>query len=147
MVVQTYKSIFDYKAGYYPHYPYDPSRKIYPVIVTLEDWFLIGPKLANKLKADVLRRLEQAALPIAIVDEMPYSVCAIHEFEPAIQVMDRAGIHTVMQRKIEKSRQEWTLAAFLRDGFQEHWDQAGFLFEKEFDSIEISVLGDWSLHT
>ena len=147
MVVQTYKSIFDYKAGYYPHYPFDPSRKIYPVIVTLEDWFLIGPKLANKLKADVIRRLEQEALPIAIVDEMPYSVCAIHEFEQAIQVMDRAGIHTVMQRKIEKSRQEWTLAAFLRDGFQEHWDRVGFIFEKEFDSIGISVLGDWNLHT
>lgn len=145
MVVQAYKSICDYKAGYYPHYPFDPNRKIYPIIVTLEDWFLMGPKLANKLKADVIRRLQQEALPIAIVDEMPYSVCAIHEFEQAIQVMDRAGIHMVMQGKIEKSRQEWTLAAFLRDGFQEHWDRARFIFEKEFDSIGISVLGDWNL--
>jgi hypothetical protein len=57
MVVQAYKSIRDYKASHYPHFPFNPNRKIYPIIVTLEDWFLMGPKLINQLRADVIRRL------------------------------------------------------------------------------------------
>jgi hypothetical protein len=60
--------------------------------------------------------------------------------------MDHAGIRTVMQGKVERARQEWTLAAFLRDRFQEYETHARFLFEKEFDSIGISVLGDLNLH-
>lgn len=146
MVVQVYKSIRDYKSGHYPHFPFDPSRKIYPLIVTLEDWFVMGPKLATKLRADVTRRLEVEEIPVEVLEEMPFSICAIHEFEQAIQVMDHAGIRTVMQGKVERARQEWTLAAFLRDRFQEYETHARFLFEKEFDSIGISVLGDLNLH-
>jgi hypothetical protein len=145
MVVQAYKSICDYKAGYYPHYPFDPSRKIYPIILTLEDWFLMGPKLVNKVNADVTRRLNEEGVPIEVLQEMPYSVCAIHEFEQAIQIMDRVGIRMVMQGKTDSSRREWTLASFLREWFQEHVRHTRFLFEEEFDSIGISVLGNWNL--
>jgi len=145
MIVQTYKSIRDYKAGHYPHFPFDPNRKIYPLIVTLEDWILMGPQLINELRTDVIRRLEKEGIPAAVLQEMPFSVCAIHEFEQAIQVMDRAGLRTVMQGKVERPRQEWTLAAFLKDGFHDHWKQAQFLFEPEFDTIGFSILGDWNL--
>lgn len=145
MIVQAYKSIRDYKAGHYPHFPFDPSRTIYPIIVTLEDWFFMGPKLLSTVRTDVTRRLEKERIPVEVIEEMPFSVCAIHEFEQAIQVMDRAGIHTVMQGKVERTRQEWPLAAFLRDGFQEHSKYTCFLFEKEFESIGTSVLGDWNL--
>lgn len=146
MIVQAYKSIRDYKASHYPHFPFDPSRTIYPIIVTLEDWFLMGPKLVSTVRTDVTRRLEKEGIPVEVLEEMPFSVCAIHEFEQAIQIMDRAGICTVMQGKVERSRQEWTLAAFLRDRFHEHETHARFIFEKEFDSIGISVLGDLNLH-
>jgi len=145
MVVQAYKSIHDYKAGHYPHFPFDPNRKIYPLVVTLEDWILMGPPLINELRADVILRLEKESIPTTVIEEMPFSVCAIHEFEQAIQVMDRVGLHTVMQGKVEWPRQEWTFAAFLRDGFHDHWKQARFIFEEEFESIGISVLGDLNL--
>jgi hypothetical protein len=145
MVVRVYKSIRDHKAGHYPHFPFDPSRKIYPIIVTLEDWFLMGPKLVNKLRTDVARRLEDEGIPIDVLEEMPFSVCAIHEFEQAIQVMDHAGIRRVMQGKVERARQDWTLAAYLRDGFQEHREHTRFLFEEEFESIVSGLLGDLNL--
>lgn len=145
MVVQAYKSILDYKAGHYPHFPFDPNRKIYPLVVTLEDWILMGPRLINELKADVIRRLEKERIPATVIEEMPFTVCAIHEFEQAIQVMDRAGLRTVLQEKVEGPRQEWTLAAFLRDGFHNHWEETRFLFEQEFDAIGFSTLGDWHL--
>ena len=48
MIVQVYRSISDYLDGKYPNYAFDPQRKMYPMVVTLEDWFLMGPKLLNE---------------------------------------------------------------------------------------------------
>ena len=145
MVVQVYKSIRDYQAGWYPDYPFDAQRKIYPIVVTLEDWFLMGPKLVNKVKEEVLRRMEKEGLSLNFLKEMPFSVCAIHEFEQAVQVMDIAGILSVMQKKVDDSRQEWTLSAFLRDEFRGYAKGTRFLFQKEFDAIGANVIGNWNI--
>ena len=145
MVVQVYKSIRDYRAGRYPNYPFDAQRKIYPMVVTLEDWFLMGPKLVHKVREDVIRRMEKDELPLEFLKEMPFSVCAIHEFEQAVQVMDFTGVLNVMQGKVDDSRQEWTLDAFLRDGFQGYMKDTRFLFQKEFDAIGVNTIGEWDM--
>ena len=142
MIVQVYKSIRDYRDGRYPNYAFDPQRKIFPMIVTLEDWFLMGPKLLNELKNDVSCRMQKEGLPIESLRDMPFSVCSTHEFEQAVQVMDHAGILTVMQGKIDDSRQQWTLAAFLRDGFPTFAKDTRFLFQKEFDAIGVTAIGE-----
>ncbi|MBK5283227.1 MAG: hypothetical protein JJE16_14230 [Nitrospiraceae bacterium] len=145
MIVQVYKSISDYRDGKYPNYAFDPQRKIYPMVVTLEDWFLTGPKLVNEVKDNVSRRMEKEGIPLAYLSDMPFSVCSTHEFEQAVQVMDQVGILTVMQGKVNDSRQQWTLAAFLRDGFQGHAKCLRFLFQKEFDAIGVNVIGEWNV--
>lgn len=145
MIVQVYKSIRDYREGKYPNYVFDPNRKIFPIVVTLENWFLMGPKLLNELKDDVSRRMKKEELPLEFLRDMPFSVCSTHEFEQAVQVMDHAGILTVMQGKVDDSREQWTLAAFLRDGFQEHARHTRFLFQKEFDTIGVNVIGEWNI--
>ena len=48
-VVQTYRTIRDYRANHYPQLPYALGRRIYPVIVTLEDWYLFGQELPVRL--------------------------------------------------------------------------------------------------
>ena len=57
--------------------------------------------------------------------------------------MDQVGILTVMQGRVEDSRQEWTLSAFLRDAFREYARNSRFLFQKEFDAIGIKTIGEW----
>ena len=145
MVVQVYKSIRDYRDGRYPNYAFDPKRKIYPIVVTLEDWFLMGPKLLNELKDDVSRRIQKEGLPLELLNDMPFSVCSIHEFEQAVQVMDHVGILTVMQGKVDDSRQRWTFSAFLSDGFQKFAKDTRFLFQKEFDEIGVKTIGEWNI--
>jgi hypothetical protein len=142
MIVQVYKSISDYRDGKYPNYAFDPQRKIYPMVVTLEDWFLMGPELVNEVKDNVLRRMEKEEIPLEYLKDMPFSVCSTHEFEQAVQVMDQAGIHTVMQSKADDSRQQWTLSAFLKDGFTEYVRNTRFLFQEEFDVIGIKTTGE-----
>ena len=144
MIVQVYKSIRDYRNGKYPNYPFDPHRKIYPMVVTLEDWFLMGPKMVNEVKDDVSRRMGREEIPLEYLKDMPFSVCSIHEFEQAVQVMDQVGILTVLQSKVDDSRQEWTLSAFLRDGFRKYARNSRFLFQKEFDAIGIKTIGEWN---
>jgi len=114
------------------------------MIVTLEDWFLMGPKLLNELKNNVSRRMQKEGLPIEFLRDMPFSVCSTHEFEQAVQVIDHAGVLTVMQGKIDDSRQQWTLAAFLRDGFQTFAKDTHFLFQEEFDAIGVTAIGEWN---
>ncbi len=114
------------------------------MVVTLEDWFLMGPKLVNEVKDDVSRRMENEGIPLAYLTDMPFSVCSTHEFEQAVQVMDHVGILTVMQGKVDDSRQQWTLAAFLRSGFQEYAKHTRFLFQEEFDAIGVKTIGEWN---
>ena len=143
MIVQVYKSISDYRNGKYPNYAFDPQRKIYPMVVTLEDWFLTGPKLVNEVKDDVSRRMENEGIPLAYLSDMPFSVCSIHEFEQAVQVMDQVGILTVMQGDVDNSRQQWTLSAFLRgDEFQAYVKHTRFLFQNEFHAIGVKTMGN-----
>ena len=89
--------------------------------------------------------MEAEGLPLTFLKEMPFSVCGVHEFEQAVQVMDVVGILNFMQRKVDDSRQEWTLSAFLREQFQEHAKLARFLFQNEFDAIGINTIGEWNL--
>jgi hypothetical protein len=44
-VVQVYKTIIDYRANAYPHFPFKESRKIFPTVVTLEHWRMFGPHM------------------------------------------------------------------------------------------------------
>jgi len=142
MIVQVYKTIADYRANKYPTYRYDPQRRIYPIVLTLEDWFLMGPNLVNKVKEDVSRRMAEEGLPLTFLEEMPFSVCSIHEFEQAIQIMDQVGILTVMQTKIDTNRGEWTLSAFIREAFKTPAKEARFLFQSEFNTLGVEITGE-----
>lgn len=143
MIVQVYKTIADYRANRYPSNTYEMHRKIYPLVVTLEDWFLMGPNLVRKVKEEVSNRMTSDGLPLAFLEEMPFSVCSAHEFEQAVQVMDQVGIINVMQDKVDPSKNEWTLSAFIRDAFQSQAKAARFLFQTEFDTLGVKTIGEW----
>jgi hypothetical protein len=46
------------------------------MVVTLEDWFLMGPELVNEVKDNVLRRMEKEEIPLEYLKDMPFSVCS-----------------------------------------------------------------------
>lgn len=52
-IVQVYKTVKDYRQGLYPHLHYRPDRRVYPVVVTLEDWFFFGNELLPRLEVAV----------------------------------------------------------------------------------------------
>jgi hypothetical protein len=62
----VYKTIVDYRDGAYPHFSYDETRKVFPIIVTLENWHMFGNVMLNKLAEGVLQSLKPPVSPRAL---------------------------------------------------------------------------------
>jgi hypothetical protein len=56
-VVQVYKTIADYQIGLYSHFSCEADRKIYPVVVTLENWRMFGPAMLDRLSNSVTEKI------------------------------------------------------------------------------------------
>lgn len=87
-VVQVYKTIRDYRDGRYPHLGYIEALRVYPVIVTLEDWYLFGHDLPDRLDSAVRATMLTVGLPIEWLEVMPYSIMSVHELDKAAGVVN-----------------------------------------------------------
>ena len=59
-VVQVYKTLNDCLTGGYPHYTHKEGDKIYPVVVTLENWRLLGSVMCDLLERSVSAQMDKA---------------------------------------------------------------------------------------
>lgn len=136
MIIQVYKCIRDYREGYYPGFAFSESRQIYPMVVTLEDWFLIGPRVKTELETKTYERMKAEGIPPEWLTKFPYTVCSIQDFEQAVQVMDEIGIDRVMRGKaFDSAKQEWDMGAYLKDSFKQEIASTRFLFESEYNLL------------
>lgn len=134
-IVQTYDNIREYRQNKYVYFSYNPDKKIYPMVLTLENWHVFGGYLHPKLKEAVTRKMLSARLPVQWIDEMPYSVCAIEEFERFIKIAEQVGLCTVMNQKFSGEKKEWLFDLFLQRDFPIEWANWTFLFDEEFNAL------------
>lgn len=136
-VVQTYKAIQAFKDGRYrkPNFNFDPKKQIYPIVVTLESWYLFG-KPIRMLEEIVTQKMKEANLPIEWLNEMPYIVCNISELEKLAQLIKVKGsIKEVLNDKGSEENKYWELYTYLHDKFKEDLSQIKPLFEDEFSNV------------
>lgn len=134
-VVQTYINIKEYREGNYPHYPFDKDKKIFPMVVTLENWLLYG-KLLEKLDILIKEKMQENNISLEWLKEMPYCICAVDEFEEFIQIADKKGICEVLNGKLfDSEKRLWTLDVYLHNQFKEEKDATAFLFDDDFKNI------------
>lgn len=135
-MVQVYRTIRDYRAGRYPQLEFIEGRRIYPVIVTLEDWYFFGIELPGRLDAAVKAAMEAGGLPVAWIDEMPYSVMSVHEFEKASGVINAVGIHPFISGKVhDPERRRWAYDAYCNDRYSAVVEGLSHLFEAEYEAM------------
>jgi hypothetical protein len=114
--VQIYKTLIDGLAGRYPHWT--PSGKpLYPVIVTLEEWFVFGHKLDGEIDARVRSEFRSHGIDARLLDQFPLTICSVGEFERLMALVAMKGAHAVMAEKVTPKRKLWLLHSVLLDAF------------------------------
>jgi hypothetical protein len=61
---------------------------------------------------------EERGLDTNLLTEHPYTLCAVEEFEQAIQIMAAVGINEFMSGKITGEQAHWELATFINRFFE-----------------------------
>jgi len=135
-VIQVYKTAIDYSENRYPQFGFKQERKIYPLIVTLEDWYIFGDQLRSALNDMVLEKLQLQNISLSLLSEMPYSVCSVQEFEAITQIISRLGIDNFMSKKLSnKEWRVWDFNEYCKSAFPEEYRETKFLFAADFNKI------------
>jgi len=134
-IVQIYKTIRDYRAGLYPMFSFSENLKIYPVVVTMEEWFLMGEGL-EKINEKVLKYMQEENLPLEWIDSMVYSICSSNEFEQISQLLNNIKISELIEGKQKDSEmKDWTYYSYLNKKYRNYVDKCEGLFPDIFKEI------------
>ncbi len=109
---------------------------VYPIILTLEDWFIFSPRVDEMLERHVRKMLAEAGIPDTVLNDMPYTIASSHEFELAIQIVAQLDISRVMGKKIADDQRKWSLMPFIMTEFKEQVRLAErFLFAEDWKKL------------
>ena len=134
-IVQTYKTIVDAEGGHYPNWRPD-GQPIYPVVVTLEEWYMFSDPVTAFVEKRVMEKLGELGIGEGIAKRYPYSVASCEDFECLTRVIARHDIATVMGRRFSSGKQHWNTYVFLLDEFRDDVQAVGGgLFRDEMDEI------------
>lgn len=133
-VIQIYKNIADALAGH-THWPRN-DRPIFPLVVTLEDWYLLGTS-ADLLAEGVRTKMAEKNLDLTWLDTMPYTVASCEDFEDVSPTIAEVGIHAFFSLKHSGDQQRWMIQHFAKEHFNEVYRRTVHrdLFREEWDRI------------
>ena len=90
---QLYKTLQDYLDNLYPHLSFNPTKKIYLMVVTLEDWYIgYNDLLYTKLRDNIISSFISDNKKANLITDYPYFLFSSEEFERAVQVIEEVGI-------------------------------------------------------
>ena len=95
------------------------GRPVFPLVLTLEDWFIFSPRVDEMLRKHLCQALAEACIPEQVLLEMPYTIASAHEFEITSQIMARVGIFALMAKKTAPERRKSLLLPVVRTQFSE----------------------------
>jgi hypothetical protein len=133
-IVQHYQNILralDGKTRWKPD-----GLPVYPLILTLEDWFLFTPPVVNILNNHVYRLLIEQSVSERVLIDMPFTAASAHDFEVASQIIAQVGIATLMGKKTSPEERNWSLRPFLRQHFPNEMKQINWrIFEADWNRL------------
>lgn len=133
-VVQTYKNFVDYRDNKYPHLPFDSERDVLLLIVTLENWFILGPRIRQLLHTAVVQKLTDAHLSPSLLDQVPFSIVPISELESGMEISREVGLQEFWWGKITHPEMfEWDWRSYILTQFPSV--EITNLFERELDEL------------
>jgi hypothetical protein len=134
-VTQTYKTISEYRNGKYPSLPYDKSLLVFPMIVTLENWYPLGQLFSDELERAIVARCKDSGISADLIKEMPYTIASVEEFEAAAQIIAKVGCKKFFSEKGDKKYEGWMLEGYMNDAFKAEKNASVDLFADTYDVI------------
>lgn len=137
-VVQVYETMNDALNGAYPNWR-DQNLPIYPIIVTLEEWYLYGmygDKLLPVVDRKARTKLAALNIDLGLIDRHPYLILSVSDLELAIQVIERRSINVIMNERYRGECKDWMFYGFLQEKFHEEFQYLNAtLFPEEWGRI------------
>lgn len=134
-IIQAYKGIQDCKLNKYPNFTIQVGQIIWPLIVTLEDWW------PNKfLRSQILQELKvqmtSVSLPLDYIEEYPFTICSSSDLEDLASALSILNT-TELDKLREVSRESLSLNQVFRKEFPEKYEsiRKNVHFEEEFKSL------------
>lgn len=113
-IAKVYTTLSDFLKNKYPSIK-NKRKDIYPVIVTLDDWYFFGEKLKSILSIELQPFLKKNSELVDLIKKYPYSIVSIDTFEQLVPILNKYGIKKVISQKMESSEFEtWDMETFLR---------------------------------
>jgi len=138
-IVQHYRNIRDALDGKTKWVP--DGLPVYPLVLTLEDWFIFSPWVNEMLNKHVRRLLADMCIPEQALEEMPYTIASVLEFEIASQVISQVSIFSLMSKKTAPGQRRWSLLPVINTEFKEEMRQVNWrLFADDWDRLMPNVL-------
>lgn len=139
-VVQTYKNFIDYRDGKFPHLPFDARRDVLLLIATLENWFILGPKMRELLQASIVEKFAEARLPKDLLDQVPFSIIPVSELESGMQISREIGLQEFWWGKVTHPEMfEWDWRSYISTQFSSF--EFANLFEQVLDELTPKGMG------
>lgn len=133
-VRQIYKNIADAIAGH-THWQRN-DRPIFPLVVTLEDWYLLG--ISTDLLAEGVRtKMAESNLDLTWLDTMPYTVASCGDFEDVSPTIAEVGIRRFFSLKHSINQKYWMIQDFAKEHFNEVYRRTVHrdIFREEWSQI------------
>ncbi len=141
-IVQLYKNTIHVREGRSLWAP--RSNTLYPIVVTLEDWFLFSPTIKTDLEELVRSRLSESSLDPDLTSTMPYTVVSCDEYERMILAIEQLSVEDVMAKKVKPEYHEWMMAPYLmaqhRDALARALPNA---YAPKFEQFMSNMTGLW----
>jgi hypothetical protein len=80
--------------------------------------------------------MDGAGLPLAWLDDMPYSIMSVHDLEKAAGVINVVGIRPYMSGKlVDPELRRWGFGAYANTRYPNEVAGLHYLFRDEFDAM------------
>jgi len=111
-------------------------KRPYPIVVTLESWYIFGSTWV-KLNEFVKEELIKHSLPVEWLEDFPFTVCSVSEFENLIRAISvSSSIKTIFKEKLEDPKlREYELYTYLFNYHRNELRSGAELFEGEFEAL------------
>lgn len=92
-------------------------RPIYPLVVSIEDWFLFSPLLQQQLREIVEVKIRSAGLCVTLLNSKPFTFVSARELETGGEIIRSVGIDAFFRAKTSDEYRDYLLLECARQAF------------------------------